>query len=157
MLNESKNAQCSYFHQFHSNLLWNLCWKSPKGWHTNVAHHFTIHETETSHCSHIKGCNRTNAQAKRKPSSLSLVNLWSMSPCRWAGPIHTTADNTVLSANTVLVAYINSSSHPCIPTVPLLLPAHSNACSGREDCVVNSIRGVPVSTVIAEVCLWYIC
>lgn len=65
----------------------------------------------------------TEAQAKRQPSQLSLVHLWKMSPYRWARLVHTAADHTFLSANTARVAYINSSSHPCIPTVQLPLAA----------------------------------
>lgn len=53
------SAPYAHFHQFHSNLLSNSCWKNPKGRHTNVAHSFTIHDTETRYCTRIRGVSAT--------------------------------------------------------------------------------------------------
>ncbi len=117
----------AHLHQFHSNLSPKSCWTNPRGWYMYKRGTFfyisgyrdkLLYKHQRRQCSP-----RTEAQSKRQPSPLGLVHLWRMSPYRWAGLVHAAADHTILSANTALVAYINSSSHPCFPTVQALLAA----------------------------------
>lgn len=88
---------------------------------------------ETRHCTRIIGVSAAPGLKQELRDSRHSSAWFIYEGChRTDGLGSNTPDNTILSANTALAAYINSSSHPCIPTVRALLAALLSRMFRRE-------------------------